>query len=192
MKTLLVVSHCILNTASKVAQDEQLLADEYKSRGELLRLAVEQDIQLFQMPCPEFILYGSRRWGHVKGQFAHPHFREESRKLLEPVLLQLEEYLTYPEEFRVFGIVSVEGSPSCGFKLTCTGNWGGEIGTDAERIAEIQNNLQMKEEPGMFMQILQRELETRDMDIPVMSMEEAVRRLSSNELSCEEREEKHQ
>jgi predicted secreted protein len=192
MKTLLVVSHCILNTASKVAQDESLLAEEYRLRYKLLHLAIEQEVQLLQLPCPEFILYGSRRWGHVKEQFAHPHFRKECGKMLEPLLLQLEEYQTYPEEFKVLGIVSVEGSPSCGYRLTCTGNWGGEIGTDKDRIADIQKNLRMKEEPGVFMQILQKELEARDINIPVMSMEEAIERLSPNELSREEREEKHQ
>ena len=72
MKDLLIVSHCILNHAAKVEQDEAELAGEYKIREELLQLVLKKDVQLFQMPCPEFIMYGSQRWGHVKNQFQHP------------------------------------------------------------------------------------------------------------------------
>ena len=59
MKDLLIVSHCILNHAAKVEQDEAELAGEYKIREELLQLVLKKDVQLFQMPCPEFIMYGS-------------------------------------------------------------------------------------------------------------------------------------
>ena len=77
MKDLLIVSHCILNHAAKVEQDEAELAGEYKIREELLQLVLKKDVQLFQMPCPEFIMYGSQRWGHVKNQFQHPFYIEQ-------------------------------------------------------------------------------------------------------------------
>ena len=35
MKNLLIVSHCILNNAAKVEQDEAELAEEYKIREEM-------------------------------------------------------------------------------------------------------------------------------------------------------------
>ena len=38
MKNLLIVSHCILNNAAKVEQDEAELAEEYKIREELMQL----------------------------------------------------------------------------------------------------------------------------------------------------------
>ena len=60
VKKLLIVSHCILNNASKVEQDEVELAGEYELRSELLNLIVENNIQLIQLPCPEFIMYGSK------------------------------------------------------------------------------------------------------------------------------------
>ena len=95
MKDLLIVSHCILNHAAKVEQDEAELAGEYKIREELLQLVLKKDVQLFQMPCPEFIMYGSQRWGHVKNQFQHPFYIEQCRKILEPVLFQLQEYALF-------------------------------------------------------------------------------------------------
>lgn len=125
MKSLLVLSHCILNTASKVMQDERELAEEYQIRDLLLQLILRKNIQILQLPCPEFVLYGSQRWGHVKNQFQHPYFEKASKEMLEPILLQLEEYDRHPESFSVLGIVSVEGSPSCGYHHTCIGEWKG-------------------------------------------------------------------
>lgn len=46
MKNLLVVSHCILNNAAKVEQDEAELAEEYKIREELMQLILKKDVQL--------------------------------------------------------------------------------------------------------------------------------------------------
>ena len=179
MKDLLIVSHCILNHAAKVEQDEAELAGEYKIREELLQLVLKKDVQLFQMPCPEFIMYGSQRWGHVKNQFQHPFYIEQCRKILEPVLFQLQEYAQHVEKFRILGIVSEEGSPNCGYHLTCEGKWKGEIGTDEKRIQDIQNSLKMTEKPGVYMEVLEEELCKKSMKIPIMTMQEAVQLLKN-------------
>ena len=179
MKTLLVLSHCILNSASKVMQDESELAEEYKVRDRLLQLVFRKNVQLLQLPCPEFILYGSQRWGHVKDQFRHPYFQKASEAMLEPVLLQLEEYVRHPESFSVLGIVSVEGSPSCGYHCTCTGEWKGEIGTDQTHISQLQGALKMSSEPGVFMEILKEQLAKRQLSIPIMTMDETIEALRS-------------
>ena len=180
MKQILIVSHCILNTTSKVEQDENELQEEYRIKEQIMRLVIEQGIQIMQLPCPEFLLYGSRRWGHVKDQFMHPHFIAECRKMLEPILMQMEEYLSYPEDFHMLGIVSVEGSPSCGYRLTCRGDWGGEFG-DERAVAKKRETLSMEQEPGVLMQILESELAKRGMNLPIITMEEAVGMLLSKE-----------
>jgi predicted secreted protein len=177
MKKLLVVSHCILNTAAKVAMDEKELAAEYAVKDRLMQSVQEQHIQLLQLPCPEFLLYGSRRWGHVKNQFMHPHYRKECRRMLEPVLLQLEEYLSYPEDYFVLGIVSVEGSPSCGFKMTCVGQWGGELPDRVDDYAAVYDTFRTADGSGVFMEILQEELQRRHLQIPIITMEEAIEKL---------------
>lgn len=179
IKKILVVSHCILNTASKVEMDAAELAEEDRLRLELLRLCLTQGVQLLQMPCPEFNLYGSQRWGVVKNQLAHPHYINESKKMLAPIFMQLEEYLAYPADFEVMGIVSVEGSPSCGYKLTCAGTgWKGEIGCDPQRIAAIQGQLEMVAEPGVFMEVISTELQARHLTVPILTMDEAIQKLS--------------
>lgn len=179
MKNLLIVSHCILNNAAKVEQDEAELAEEYKIREELMQLILKKDVQLLQLPCPEFIMYGSQRWGYVKNQFQHPFYMEQCRKILEPVLLQLQEYAQHVEKFHVLGIVSVEGSPNCGYHLTCEGEWKGEIGTDEKRIQDIQKSLKMTENPGVYMEVLEKELQKRNMEIPIVTMKEAVQLLNN-------------
>lgn len=178
MKEIIVLSHCILNTASKVEQDEVELQEEYEAKDLLLKRILEKGIQMFQLPCPEFCMYGSMRWGHVKDQFMHPFFREQCRQMLKPVMMQLKEYYTHTDRFRIIGIVSVEGSPSCGYQLTCTGDWKGEIGTDEARISRIQQSVRMEKESGVFMEILTDEMKKQHMEIPIFSMSEAVNKLS--------------
>lgn len=172
MKNILVLSHCLLNTASKVREDECNLKAEYELRSKLLKLIINNDIQMIQLPCPEFLLYGSQRWGHVKEQFDNPFYLNESKKMLEPFLLQIEEYLKHKDEFNIMGIVSVEGSPSCGYHLTCSSKkWGGEI-------SKVQDSLKMVNDSGAFMDIIVDELKKRSISVPILTMEDAIGKLS--------------
>lgn len=170
MKRIIFVSHCILNTASKVEQNEAGLEGEYRERRRLMELVLEKDIQVIQLPCPEFQIMGSRRWGHVRDQFDNPFFRSRCRSMLEPFLLEMEEYCSRPDRFKILGVVSVEGSPSCGHGLTCIGDWRGEVETE-DRFREIRGELKMTEGSGVFVDVLESELRARGLDIPVLSMD---------------------
>lgn len=171
MNNILIVSHCILNKSSKVVMEEKELEAEYRVRDRLLKLILEKDVQLIQLPCPEFLLFGSRRWGHVRDQFDFPFFRKACREMLEPVILQLQEYDGNRERFHILGLVSVEGSPSCGAHLTCRGQWEGDFGSDFQSVLDT---LEMKDEPGVFMEELEKALTERGLDIPIFSMDEAI------------------
>ncbi len=179
MKNLLIVSHCILNNAAKVEQDEAELAEEYKIREELMQLILKKDVQLLQLPCPEFIMYGSQRWGHVKNQFQHPFYMEQCRKILEPVLLQLQEYAQHVEKFHVLGIVSVEGSPNCGYHLTCEGEWKGEIGTDEKKNTGHSEISENDRKSGCVYGSTGKRTSKRNMEIPIVTMKEAVQLLNN-------------
>lgn len=115
MQKIVFVSHCILNTASKVVlyNQEEMDAEE-ALRKKFMHLAIDRDIQLIQLPCPEFTLYGANRWGHVSNQFDNVFFRRHCRNILSPILDQLKEYLAHGERFEILGIVGIDGSPSCG------------------------------------------------------------------------------
>lgn len=179
MKKIMIISHCILNTAAKVQQDESGLQEEYALREQFLKLALRQNIQLLQLPCPEFCMYGSRRWGHVKPQFDHPFYRETCRKLFEPILLQMQEYASDPERFEILGIVSVEGSPSCGWELTCGGDWGGEIG-DLLDSGKPLPPVKMVKAPGVFMEEISKMLAQNGLSTPVCSLRGAIHLLCEN------------
>ena len=178
MKHILAVSHCILNTASKVAQDESGLAEEYRQRGELLRTAIDKGVQLLQLPCPEFMLYGSRRWGHVKDQFDNPFFRGQCRSMLEPVMLQLREYASEPERFCLLGIAAVEGSPSCGATRTCrASDWGGEF--DVKACGDLAAAVSEVNEPGVFMEVITEMLAENGLELPLLSISEAKEQIET-------------
>lgn len=128
MKKIVFAAHCILNTASKVVlfNQEEIDAEEVL-RKQFMRQVIDNDIQIIQLPCPEFTLYGAKRWGHVSNQFDNVFFRSHCRRILSPILDQLKEYLANEEMFEVLGFVGVDGSPSCGVDYTCYGDWYGSF-----------------------------------------------------------------
>ena len=151
MKKIVFVSHCILNTASKVVLYNRAEIDaEEDLRLRFMRKALDQGVQIIQLPCPEFTLYGAKRWGHVSNQFDNPFFRRHCRKILEPVIDQLKEYLNNEEMFEVLGIVGIDGSPSCGVDYTCYGRCLGAFDgrTDLE---ETLQSVWLDKGKGVFM-----------------------------------------
>lgn len=177
MNQILVVSHCILNHACKVSDSQKdEIRKEKANRNRFMHYVLNHDIQLIQLPCPEFMMYGCRRWGHVKDQFNHPFFRKKCQELLEPLILQLKEYAAYPDRFQILAIVAIDGSPSCGYHLTCTGDWGGEF-LDASNLHEKIGNLTMKDEAGVFMEELKKFLEEEQLPVPIKDLSTIVQEL---------------
>lgn len=89
MTKILFVSHCILNTASKVELFcEEEMEKEENLRRLFLKQAIEAGFQLVQLPCPEFLLYGPQRWGHVSDQFDNTFFRNYSDAFLAPTSIK--------------------------------------------------------------------------------------------------------
>lgn len=177
MKKILFVSHCILNKAAKVEQDEKDLGEEYRLRRELLTEVLRQDVQMIQLPCPEFYMFGPKRWGHVRDQFDYPFYRRTCRELFAPFLEQIETYMQSPEKYRIIGIVSVEGSPSCGRSLTCRGDWGGEF-SNMEEIREKVQQISMRDQMGIFMEEIACMLQEKKLCVPIYTIEETISNLS--------------
>lgn len=169
---IMFVSHCILNTLSKVSRSIPVeLTSEEKARRTFLQSALETGVQLIQLPCPEFTLYGSSRWGHTKEQFDNPFFRDHCRHILNPYLQQMVEYLNHPEKFDVLAVVGVEGSPSCGVERTCSSDmWGGEF-SGREDLKETLASIKMAEEFGVFIEVLQQEMNKYDIYLPILALD---------------------
>ena len=63
MQKIIFAAHCLLNTAAKVVlYEKEDMAAEETLRRRFLSKAVNCGIQLVQLPCPEFTLYGACRW----------------------------------------------------------------------------------------------------------------------------------
>lgn len=155
MKKIILVSHCILNTAAKVVlYNERDIAAEEELRLKFLKKALDQGIQILQLPCPEFTLYGAKRWGHVSDQFDNPFFRKHCRKILEPVIDQLKEYLRNEDRFEVLGIVGIDGSPSCGVDYTCYGPCLGAF-DGRKDLEETLSSIRLDKGKGILMDVLE-------------------------------------
>ena len=152
-KKLLLVSHCILNVRSKIQYAVEFETEEERNRKEFLKKAIEQDIQLSQLPCPEFLMYGGRRWGHSSEQFDNPFFRRQARKMLEDIVLQIKEYQNCAERVELLGVVGINGSPSCGVEYTFSADWGGELSSQTDLESYLKRG-KRKERPGIFIQVL--------------------------------------
>ena len=164
MKKVLLVSHCILNTASKVVLYNQEEIDaEDDLRLKFLEKAIKNGVQIIQLPCPEFTLYGAKRWGHVSDQFDNVFFRNHCRNILKPVIDQLKEYLANEDFFEVLGIVGIDGSPSCGVDYTCTGNWYGSFECRTN-LDETLSTGALKKGPGVLMDVLKQMLKEEGLE----------------------------
>lgn len=172
MENILFVSHCILNIASKVVlyNQEEIDAEEDLRRQFLVK-AVNKGVQLIQLPCPEFTLYGACRWGHVSTQFDNPFFREHCSKQLDPVMQQMKEYLAHKERFHILGVLGIDGSPSCGVDYTCFGNWGGSF-DGRDNLEETLEDCVCGSGKGILMDVLCERLkeEGLDKEVPVIGL----------------------
>lgn len=161
MKNILFVSHCIVNRYSKVVSFKEKEEYEYNLK-DLLNLIYEKDIGLVQLGCPEMQCYGLKRWGHVREQFDHPHYRKECQKLAVSLVDQIIEYRK--NDINIIGILGIMGSPSCGVKHTCSGNWYGEIGSNKNLDAMI-STVKLVEGQGIFTEEIRSSLEKENIEV---------------------------
>ena len=72
---LVFLSHCILNQNACVRG----LASQPAVIREVVDAALDHDVAMYQMPCPENTYVGSMRWGMVKKMYGTPMFRRHCR-----------------------------------------------------------------------------------------------------------------
>lgn len=64
-KKIIILSHCILNEYSKVKGYDK--DENYEPNTlDFMKMLMENNIGIIQLPCPETTCYGLKRWGHVK------------------------------------------------------------------------------------------------------------------------------
>lgn len=161
---LIFLSHCLLNQNACVKG----ISSEPAMITPLIKLLMENDVGIYQMPCPEVSYYGSQRWGQVKAQYSTPMFRKHCHKIAEQMLDHIENYQATGH--RVVGIVMRDGSPTCGLHRTAVSAddeqvWGGMVWkVPKQRFAETR---------GVYCEELQAEKERRSLkDLLFLSLPE--------------------
>lgn len=157
--TFLVVAHCLLNANAKVKG----LAPFRGAMNEVILPFLEIGAGLLQLPCPECTFLGMCRWGMTAEQYDVPAFRAHGRKLLKPVVYQIEDALA--TGYKVLGVLGVEGSPSCGVDWTCRGYQGGSCGEGEHRASKSSGS-------GVYMNIFRGMLQDRGVSLPFVGVDE--------------------
>ena len=151
-----VIAHCLLNQNTK----PHLRARYPGIVTPILDVLRENEFALMQLPCPEIAFAGIKRWSQVIEQFDTPKYRHHCRDLAVRSVDQFEHFIRY-DPFKLV-IIGLEGSPSCGVKLTGSSpDWQGYPGS-----VEMTGKYPVKEGAGIFMQELQNEISCRNLTIP--------------------------
>lgn len=113
------LAHCLLNVNSKVGEGA-ICAGIYSPLVERLRSG---GWTIRQLPCPELVFTGLRRFWAVREQYDTVAYRAHCDRLAQAVAGQMEADLRGGGEVVVIG---VDGSPSMGVRVTASSpDWGG-------------------------------------------------------------------
>lgn len=164
-RKILLVCHCILNSNSKV----EGLSQYEGVFKEIIDIINKEGIGIIQLPCPEMIIYGIKRWGHVKEQFDTLFYRDNCREMLKSIVGQVKSYID--AGYEIVGVLGVDGSPSCGVNLTCSGNWGGELSGN-ENLEHTIMDLKDIGSSGIFIEELNKYFIEHEIRIPFIAIDE--------------------
>lgn len=173
------VAHCILNQNAKVNGFAFYSAMIF----EMAQILNKHSFGMVQLPCPETTYAGAHRWWHVREQYDSPGYRRHCRKILEPILDQME---VYQREGHQLVIVGLDGSPSCGVEISGTSEkWGGPPEIPDKDMRSYPTTSQ----PGIFIEELFKGITERGLkrpksigagfDIPGFDLQEEVRKLDT-------------
>jgi len=142
MQEIQVIAHCLINP------DVQLKGLKCHSRPDLSG-------SIIQLPCPEIIYLGLKRWEITSEQLDIPNYRRFCRRILQPAADTIQ---MLDEAGHSIRLVGVKGSPSCGTLTTSVGMEGGRLCEAGH--SHIQGQ-------GIFFQEIIRELENRNIEFNV-------------------------
>lgn len=124
-KKFILVAHCIINQNSVV-----MPLARAKGVFKFVDDIVKSGVGIIQLPCPEFKHLGLNRPGMSKQEYDSEEYRVLCKKLFEPVMSDIREYLSHGYEF--CGIVGINESPTCSIS--------GERGIFMEEIFNVLKN----------------------------------------------------
>lgn len=149
-RRIALVAHCLLNANSTV---EGLAS--YPAIHPIVGEFAIAGVGLIQLPCPELLGCGMRRWGQTVEQLDFPAFQALARRLAGDVAASVAEFVRCG--YAIVGVVGIEGSPSCGVSTAASGNWGGE--PEPAAWAETVSQVGLAPRPGVFLTALHEQLD---------------------------------
>ena len=161
-KKIVLLSHCILNANSKVVG----LSHYSGSLKEVINPYIQNGTGIIQLPCPEMTFLGIKRWGMTREQYDTPTYRNHCKKLLIPIVNQIQDYLL--SGYTIEKIIGVDGSPTCGVNNTCIGYSGGEL-NQPENQHQIAQEVPGK---GIMIETLEELLREKNIKIPFSAIKE--------------------
>ncbi|MGC8983028.1 MAG: CD3072 family TudS-related putative desulfidase [Desulfurococcaceae archaeon] len=141
-KLVAVTAHCLLNQNTVVKP----LASHEGAVKDLVKALVDLGYGIIQLPCPEALYLGLKRWWMSREQYDSRSYRSFAGKILEPYVALLEELVKDGCRYILLG---VRGSPSCATQSTTSNPfWQGE-----PRVDKYPESTKV-ERPGVFMEVL--------------------------------------
>lgn len=106
-KRIIYISHCILNQNSVIKNWERS-ESSFKS---ILKVLLENDVSIVQLPCPEKNFLGLNRKPKTKEEYSTKDYRKICLELSKEVIFDMEEYIK--NDYKILGIIGINKSPSC-------------------------------------------------------------------------------
>jgi predicted secreted protein len=106
-KQIIYIAHCVLNQNSVIREWERAQG----AFNDIVRVILDNNISIVQLPCPEFIFLGESRPPKTKSEYNTYEYRELCSELAAKTLSQMKEYLQH--DYKIIGILGIEESPSC-------------------------------------------------------------------------------
>jgi len=156
---ILVLSHCILNRATRWWQKGKPVEGNRGLSLQILSLLSDLKIGVIQLPCPEFTFCGNPRPPKTRDEYSSlPGFQQHCRRLANETSKYLKSIIENAHEpsVRILAIIGVERSPTCGVKCTPIGR-----GSDKRYI----------EEKGIFIEMLSESLRKMGLEMPFIGVD---------------------
>lgn len=181
-KKVALVSHCLLNQNAKVNGFAFFPA----MINEVIDVLRKHNYGILQLPCPETIYAGTRRWWYVREQYDNPGYINLSRQILKPIVDQIKEYQN--NGYKVI-LIGLDGSPSCGVRWSGSDNeWGGK-----PEILDVE--YPVIKENGIFIRTLIEMIKEANLvmppmigagfDVPNFKLEDVVKELEGFLTKCD-------
>jgi len=156
---VLVLSHCILNRATRWWQKGKSLERNIGPVSPVVGSLARRKIGAVQLPCPEFTFFGNPRPPATKGEYESlPGFRRHCENHARESAKNLKTLITKGTgpKIRVLAVVGIERSPSCGVEYVPR---------------TVDGETRYVGEKGFFLELLERELERLETTVPFVGVD---------------------